>query len=86
MTLSLAKIRVPTTTGRTVFRLVDEDGTVELREIRARAAMLDQEGIEILEESWSGDLMPHMTQAEKTWLNDFLDKYRTLADTRIPTP
>ena len=79
MPLPQSSPRIPTAIGQTYFELVDDDGTVPSRQIRARATVLDQDEKTMPRESWSGDLVPHMTQAEITWLNAFLDKYRAMA-------
>jgi hypothetical protein len=51
--------------------------------MRARAEVKDQDGEEMPQGGWAGDLVPILTTAEKTWLNAFLDKYRALADTEL---
>ena len=79
MAFPQAESRVPTTVGQMYYELVDEDGTIQLRQIRAMAEVKDQDGEQMPRASWAGDLIPILTVDEKSWLSAFLDKYRALA-------
>jgi hypothetical protein len=85
MALPAITTRIPTSVGQLYIELVDDDGIVQNRQVRASAITLDQDDNVMRKASWNGDLLPHMTQAEKDWLNAFVDKYRGLAEDRIPT-
>jgi hypothetical protein len=83
MALPHVGTRTPTTTGRIDIHLTDIDGTTQLRRVRGRAETLDQDDNEMPLDEWSGDLVPHLSQAQIDWLASFLDDMRILSDGRF---
>ena len=72
---------VPTSIGRIVIRLVDGDGTTGNQRTLFKVQVLNASGDEF--ETLTGNLVPHLTGAQITAIQDFLDDIRTQAENEI---
>lgn len=73
-------IGVRTSIGDIDIQLHDQDGSNPGRSISIQAAVLDQDGMQMRDASFAGDLLPHITQTDVSWLLGFLDRIRTKAN------
>lgn len=70
---------IPTSIGAIVITLLDKPVSDEpaLKTARYKVHVLDQDGQEM--RVIEGDLVPHLVQADVTWLLDFVTRMRTKA-------